>query len=122
MVAVYIRIVAGIGEVSIQRNEAMIGRLIPKVENYSTSAEYSIGDIYKFHAYAGPEYEFEKFEIFISNNPVLIITENPTSGTIVTGLENINVYFKRKGEDIQLKIEDKKQEEKSRTPILISPH
>ncbi len=93
MVSVNIRIVAGAGEVSLFRNDMPIGRLTPKVDN--TIVEYSIGDIYKFWAYPELGYDFEKFEILVNNNPVMTVLDNPTTGTIVAGLERVAIYFKK---------------------------
>ncbi len=93
MVSVNIRIVEGTGEVSLHRNDMLIGRLTPKVDNMIV--EYSIGDIYKFWAYPGPGYEFKKFEILVNNNPIMAVLDNPTTGTIVAGLERLSIYFKK---------------------------
>jgi hypothetical protein len=94
MVSVKIRIVAGAGDVSLHRNDTLIGRLTPKVDNMIV--EYSIGDIYKFWAYPGLGYEFEKFEILVNNNPIMTVLDNPTTGTIVAGLESLSIYFMKK--------------------------
>ncbi len=93
MASVNIRIVAGAGEVSLHRNDMLIGRLTPKVDNMIV--EYSIGDIYKFWAYPGLGNEFEKFEILVNNNPVMTVIDNPTTGTIVAGLDRVSIYFKK---------------------------
>ncbi len=93
MLSVHLRIVEGTGEVSLHRNGTLIGRLAPKVD--SMIIEYSIGDIYKFWAYPGPGYEFEKFEILVNNNPIMTVLDNPTTGTIVAGLDRVSVHFKK---------------------------